>query len=92
MRVRVLKLLKLCRICQNSQNQSIKIKEYIVNSGQKSLTVERHYISDFQLLSRKMITFLSCVLDVTPWYTLSEYLLSSELHVLCLLLNKVTTR
>ena len=46
-------------------------------------------VSNEKCMGRKMSTFSSCV---PPWYTLRDYLLSSELHVLCLSLNKLHTK
>ena len=46
-------------------------------------------VSNEKCMGRKMSTFSSCV---PPWYTLRDYLLSSELHVLCLSLNNLHTK
>ena len=46
-------------------------------------------VSNEKCMGRKMSTFLSCV---PLWYTLRDYLLCSELHVLCLSLNKLHTK
>ena len=46
-------------------------------------------VSNEKCVGRKMSTFSSCV---PPWYTLSDYLLSTELHVLCLSLNNLHTK